>query len=563
MANKTLKLLRNQTLFEDKTKAIEGLKAQLITLPAGAPAIASYQEQESKVSVLLGIAFDETNYQIFEGCKIKEDGQLDIPESVMNEIKNQISIILGGASDEYNTLKKIEDIVKSLQQELDKTQIGAGLKEDGSYQAESGTFAIDGATSLKDADKKLDTKLKEVNSSLESLTATVEKNKVVAGLGITVDAASGDNTTISAKVKTGENALKVDSDGLYVDKSVLDKYQGSEAIAISEAVEGVKTVSLTIDTTDKVLTQSASGLLTNLSLKYIKRVTEGEPSPAKLQLLGKDDTIITDLDVNDFVMDGMLANAELEGDELVLTFNTDGGSKEIKVDLSKYIDVYSAGNGIEISGKSIAVKLDGATESFLTVSGEGVKLSGVQDAINLAKSTIDAYTVNSKAINTNPVLNGGDIKLDGYTTSVEVNDALQIKVTDTVNQGLGKLEKAIMDNEEVVSKAFDSVRTSIGLGDSLEYVPVEGANYISDATSVKDADSKLDSQLKTLASKLDSEVAKEYLTSVEAGNGIQVSGKSGNKQTISAFVKADDSILEVTSEGIKTKDNATWDCGIY
>ena len=40
----------------------------------------------------------------------------------------------------------------------------------------------------------------------------------------------------------------------------------------------------------------------------------------------------------------------------MITFNTDAGAEPISVDLSKFLDVYTAGNGITISGKSIAVK---------------------------------------------------------------------------------------------------------------------------------------------------------------------------------------------------------------
>lgn len=372
-------------------------------------------------------------------------------------------------------------------------------------------------------------------------------------------ASSGSTITITDGADGGIN--------LEVVSSALTQYIGKDAIVVGADVEGEKEISLKINESDNVLTQDTSGLIANISLKYVKRVTEGEPSPAKLQLIGKDGTVITDLDVNDFVMDGMLSNAELQGDELVLTFNTDGGNKELKVNLSKYIDVYTAGNGIEIggeSGKTISVKRDSTSEDFLTVGAEGVKLSGIQDAIDAAKSKIDAYTVNKKAINTNPVLNGADIQLDGYTRSELTNEDLNIAPTDTVNGAFGKLEKAILDNEEVCSKAFDAVATAVGLKrEGLAYEAPSGTNYVSGATSVQDADAKLDAAIKAVSDKIDAEVGKDCLIEVEAGNGITVTEKAESKQTISANVKSDDPIIEVTGEGIKTKDAAVWDCGTY
>ena len=62
---------------------------------------------------------------------------------------------------------------------------------------------------------------------------------------------------------------------------------------------------------------------------------------------------------------------------------------------------------------------------------------------------------------------------------------------------------------------------------------------------------------------LAAEVGKDCLVSVEAGNGITVTQKASSKQTISANVLASDPILEVGPTGIKSKDNAIWDCGTY
>lgn len=511
---KKLQLLRNATIFGTKALALTGLSAKLAQMSASEPAIASYTDGDKK-SILLGIALDGDNYQIFEGAKIGEDGNLEIPQEVQDAIKEAVNGVIGGASTEYNTLKKIEDLMKAqdtkisgLQTELNTTQTGAGLEADGSYVHETDSNYIDDATSLKDADKKLDAAIKAVEENA---------TKVAAGNGINVQTA--DHTA---------------------------------------------TVSVKLNANDKVLTVDGGGLLANLSLKYVKRVTEGEPTPAKLQLIGKGETVITTLDVNDFVMDGMLSNAELQGDELVLTFNTDGGSKTIRVNLSKYIDVYTAGNGIDVSGKAISVKLDESSESFLTVGKGGVKLDGVQDAINAVKSTIDAYTVNGKAINTNPTLTGGDITLNGYTRSELANEELNIATGDTVNAAFGKLEKAILDNEEVCSKAFDAVATAVGLErEGMTYVAPSGTTYLTGATSLKDADTKLDSAIKDVSDKIDAEVGKYCLVSVEAGKGITVTPKDASKQTISANVKADDPIIEVTGEGIKTKDAAVWDCGTY
>ena len=621
---KTLQLLRNQTLFTDKATALENLKAKLVSaepqLAAGEPLIASYTDGEGdKVGILLAISHgDGKNYQIFEGSKLSADGEtLEIPQEVQDAINDAVEGIIGEASDGYDTLGKIEDLVTAqdtkisgLQSELDATQVGAGLSENGSYAHETGSNYIDAATSLKVADKLLDTFLKaeetaritkdnELNDKLEALSATVTKNKVVAGLGITVNT-EGVNTVVSAKVKTDNNALKVDAtDGLYVDESALEKYQGSNAIAVSEAQKGVKTISLTIDPSDKVLSQSAAGLKT--SIQIVKLGTpSGDTIREEFKLVGSDGTTQLGETIKIY-KDQSLQSAELTQDDngddvLRLTYNlANGTTSVVDINVDDFLREAEFGNGLQVVDGEVSIKLADGNEGFLTVGANGVKLDGVQTAIDQAETdaittikggavdyptlgsvetkldgidtkltSIDGYTVNTKPISENPVLNGADIALTGYERSKAENDDLQLKVTDTVNGAFGKLEKAILDNEEVCSKAFDAVATAVGLNRTgMTYVAPEGSNYLSDAESVKDADSKLDAAIKAVEERVAAEVGKAYLDGVVAGNGIAVTEKANNKQTISAKAVAADPIIEVTENGIGSKADAIWDCGFY
>lgn len=57
---------------------------------------------------------------------------------------------------------------------------------------------------------------------------------------------------------------------------------------------------------------------------------------------------------------------------------------------------------------------------------------------------------------------GDDILLTGYTRSTLENDALQLSATDNVNVAFGKLEKAIIDNEEVTATALTTLNSSLG-----------------------------------------------------------------------------------------------------
>ena len=66
----------------------------------------------------------------------------------------------------------------------------------------------------------------------------------------------------------------------------------------------------------------------------------------------------------------------------------DGKYELVKIDVSKFLKEAEFKNGLEVAANGVvSVKIDDASESFLSVSENGVKLSGVQNAIN---TTIDS-----------------------------------------------------------------------------------------------------------------------------------------------------------------------------
>ena len=62
----------------------------------------------------------------------------------------------------------------TLQSELDATQAGAGLSADGTYTANTSSEYISGATSLADADNKLDTKLFELSGAVQTAVSGLD-----------------------------------------------------------------------------------------------------------------------------------------------------------------------------------------------------------------------------------------------------------------------------------------------------------------------------------------------------------------------------------------------------
>lgn len=96
------------------------------------------------------------------------------------------------------------------------------------------------------------------------------------------------------------------------------------------------------------------------------------------------EVILGTVDTTSFVKDGMLNGAKIdkrigEINYLVLSFNTDFGKQDIRLDLSSIGKLYTLGNGITIdesNNNTISAKVNSNSSSYLTVTSEGV---GVTD----------------------------------------------------------------------------------------------------------------------------------------------------------------------------------------
>lgn len=197
---------------------------------------------------------------------------------------------------------------------------------------------------------------------------------------------------------------------MYSNKQAVTGVEGSGAISVEDGGTGDIGLSLKLDSSGNVtLTQSTSGLkasyddpVTGVSSSDMVLALNGKNVTAtvglaydsgtkKINLTGKGGTVIASIDASDFIKDGMVDSVELSGNNLVITFNTSAGKEPISVDLSKFLDVYTAGAGIAVSGKTISVKVDSSTEKYLTVGADGLKVSGITDDIAAAEQQAKTY----------------------------------------------------------------------------------------------------------------------------------------------------------------------------
>ena len=188
-------------------------------------------------------------------------------------------------------------------------------------------------------------------------------------------------------------------------------------------------------------------------------------------------------------------------------------------------------SGISISDTNeISIKIaSGNEDNFLKLDAEGLKLEGVDAAIKKS-----ATVVEKKA------------------------DDAHITVTSRTEDGhvvyaIGSVNIASADS----ITAETATRKTIEGQSGNTYTANTGATYISGATSLNDADVKLDEAIKNLSSSVGK-------ATILAGNGISVDNTPTDGTKVSVKLVNEGSGLELTENGLSINlSEITLDCGTY
>ena len=176
-------------------------------------------------------------------------------------------------------------------------------------------------------------------------------------------------------------------------------------------------------------------------------LTEEEEGKPILHLKGKNDADVATLDMSKFVVDGMIESVAYDKDThtLIITWNTAAGKQPMKIDLSNLIDIYTAGNGIEVSDKGvISIKLAEGNQDYLVLDENGLKLVNVDGShIELGKAIKDDEE--EEIASTSKVT---DVLATIFSTIKDVKDSAISVVGD------GKSINVVDDNSIPTKKVF-------------------------------------------------------------------------------------------------------------
>lgn len=395
----------------------------------------------------------------------------------------------------------------AIQGELDDTQTGAGLNGDGTYTADSGANYIDDATSLKNADSQLDSQIKVVADDLAALGA-------------------GSLTNLQSEVDAIETGAGLDTDGSYIANAgatyiatatdladaddKLDVAIAANANALSNEVTN-RTTAVGNEATARAaqddVIEAAAGLETdgtyaaNASTNYLATATSLKNADEKLDVQVKANETAIATETSDRVTAVGLNTTAISNEET--------RALGVEGNIQTEVDAIETGAGLETDGSytadsgadyiAAATSLKNA-DSLLDdqVKSNADDISALQGLVSGSTGDIQTELDDTQA--------GAGLTVDGdYVVdsgSNYITGATSLANADHVLDAAIKTEEiARIANDVAQQTEIDDTQTGAGLDANGDYTADAGSNYITGATSLKNADSVLDAQIKANADK--------------------------------------------------------------
>lgn len=449
-------------------------------------------------------------------------------------------------------IAKLDTEDKYIQSELNETQKGAGLNDDGTYPQSDKPYII-GAISLTNADNLL-------SDAIFDLQNQITRNKISSDFNTLIIDETSDGTNL--EVNIDDDTLKSTNGLLSSDiviKKIIDgldvNVRESFALISGKGNELGDRINIYKDSSlVKVEKGYTSWTIDAITGEYINRGTDGNDALVFIYRLIDGMYSLVSIDISEYLKETEFKNG----------LKVEDGVVSIESDTPEYLVVKSNSIGVKVIGVAGSTSPNDGLATAFEVKEYADKLSEtiVNDIIRISKWTINGYEISEWERNKPVILDGNDIKLsfedlanpnrndhDGHTyvqTSAS-GTGINILASDSVSTAISK-----------ISQNIDLIQAGGGLNEDGTYSKNVSANYISTALSLKDADNKLDSALKAEETAriekdnaLQNELNKTQVASGLDDNGNYVKNTSANYISNAVSLNNADTLLDTA---LKTEE---------
>ena len=314
-------------------------------------------------------------------------GRVDTAEGDIDALEGRVDAVESGLTSANAAITALEGRMDTAEGDIDALEGRMDTVEGRVDTVESGLTALEGRVDTAEGDidaleGRMDTVEGRVDTVESGLTALEGRVDTVEG---DIDALEGRMDTVEGRVDAVESGLTALEGRMDTAEGDIDALEGRVDAVESglTALEGrMDTAEGDIDTLESGLTALEQTVSDNKVTNF-EYVTSGDSKDLVITL---GDGTKYSVDAKNFIKDGMLDNASLSEESgvtyLILTFNTEAGKEDIKLDVSTLIDIYTGDNKtIKVENNQISAIVDqkdglvsyNSFETLFTIGGDDVE----------------------------------------------------------------------------------------------------------------------------------------------------------------------------------------------
>ena len=392
---------------------------------------------------------------------------------------------------------ELQPEIDNIQSELDDTQAGSGLSSVGTYIPESSSNYLSSATSLKDADNKLDTQVKITEDLLDSTIIDLSNE--------TTSRTNSDNA-LQSELNDTQTGAGLETDGLYIANS-----STNYLVSATSLKDADEKLDIQVKSNTDAISAIGSGSITNLQTEL-----DDTQVGAGLEI---DGSYLPNGSSNYLVTTTSLKDADNKLDNQI-------NLNRIDID-SNITDIETNTSNIAVNSADISINITNITNNANAISTEITNRTNADIDQQTELDTIEIAV----GLNTDGSWNGhtGTNYLNSTTNTKEARESLdtQIKInTDNISQEVTDRQT---NDDLKVNKSGDTMTGDLTMGSHI-------VTTTTDPGSPNELTRKgwVDAQLSSIASGYDPKIESKVTTTSELPTSTYDNGSSGVGATLTA-----------------------------